>query len=269
MHLDEDFMEKIFSECPSLTDLHLAWCVLMNIRMIRSQKLKYLALDRCVYEVDMQLIDAPSLTELCINGLEALPHRIFITNMPFLLKAVVGYWSSQPKQSAIFPLFSNVQQLELKGCTIEALLKRELPTCPIFHKLRSLYIEVNCTTGDLALTTDFILRHCPKLRKLVLSDGTDYCCEELWDSESEYQIATSYGLHRQLGFAIRCAKWPDNGLEERRKKLRTILVVGPMVFDKITVLHLNCCHKGRKTLEDLKKRGMWKGIGMRWLIIDA
>ncbi|KAJ4783244.1 F-box/RNI-like superfamily protein [Rhynchospora pubera] len=236
MHLDEDFMEKMFLRCPSLTDLHLAWCVLTNVRMIRSRNLKFLALDRCVFEVDMQLIDAPSLTKLCINGLEAMSHRIHITSMPSLLKAVVGYWSSQPRQSVVFPRFSNVQQLQLKGCTIEALLKRELPTCPIFHKLRRLYVEVNCRTGDLALTADFILRHCPKLKELVLSHGTDYCCE--------------------------CAKMAANVYRDgREQKLRTILLHGPMLFDKITVLHFNYCHKGRKTPEALKKLGIWEGIG--------
>ncbi|KAJ3691694.1 hypothetical protein LUZ61_020858 [Rhynchospora tenuis] len=236
MLLDENFVENIFSGCPSLTDLHLASC-LLKIQSIHFQKLTCLTVHHCKFEVEMRLIDAPNLTEFCINGLEALTYAINITNMPSLLKAVIGYWSSQPSQGVIFPCFSDVQQLELNGFTIEAFLKTELSRCPIFCKLRILYIELNCTTGDLALTADFILKHCPKLKELVLLHGVEYCCK----------CATRLGN-------------PFN--ETRGKKLRTILLLGPMLFDKITVLHFKYCHKGKKTLEALKLRGIWEGLAL-------
>ncbi|KAJ4775750.1 F-box/FBD/LRR protein [Rhynchospora pubera] len=230
VHLNEKFMEKMFSECPGLTDLHLVWCSL-KIRSIRSRKLKCLTLHQCEYEVEMQLIDAPSLTELCIKGLEAIRYEINITSMPSLLKVVVSYSSFQPRWSVIFPRFSNVQQLELKGPSIETLLEIELPTCPIFHNLRSLFIQLHCRTCDIALTANFV-RYCPKLEELVLS--LDYHCQ--------------------------CATTLTNVFRETRisKQLRTVTLFRPKLLRKIKVLHIDCCIRAEQIVQALKHRGLWE-----------
>ncbi|KAJ3691697.1 hypothetical protein LUZ61_020861 [Rhynchospora tenuis] len=230
VHLDEDFMEKMFSECPGLTDLHLVWCFL-KIRSIRSQKLKCLTLYRCKFEVEMQLIDAPSLTELCIKGLEAITNEINMTSMPSLLKVVVSYVSFQPRWGVIFPHFSNVQQLELKGPSIESLLETELPGCPIFHKLRSLFIELNCRTCDIALTAKFV-RHCPKLEELVLS--LDYYCQ---CATTLYYVFNETRISRQL---------------------RTVTLFRPKLFRKVKVLYIDCCLKAQQSVDALKHKGLWE-----------
>ncbi|KAJ4782191.1 F-box family protein [Rhynchospora pubera] len=169
-YINQDFIDKLFSGSPVLEFLHLENCG-TEFSTLNSQSLKYLEI-QCYCWVDttdkrMELINTPNLLSFCYSICPyAMGHNMHL-QMQNLTSASINSYLPYNFRSNILIGVSNVQNLNLSGEEIKALLENELSNCPEFSNLKDLSVDGLCLICHSNLLAYF-LNHCPNLEELSL-----------------------------------------------------------------------------------------------------
>ncbi|KAF3330508.1 putative F-box/FBD/LRR-repeat protein [Carex littledalei] len=203
VNFGSDNLEKILSGCPILEDLRMEYCAL-KMSSFACHSVKRLQLLSPKISQETISISVPCVENIVFRNDIDMDYGIILKDARKVTQAILLSTSSVNQQKYPCHLLSRlwgVEHLEISSSFIEDTLQGGMQKFPMFHNLKSLFIQEFSVCCDFDAWSSFI-KHCTNLEKLYFKPLEELCKGD----EKHNRVQMHKNLEKTEGFPCKNLK---------------------------------------------------------------